>query len=1301
MNNPTDFIESIAVIGLSGRFPGAGNIDQFWRNLRDGVEAISIYTDDELESQGVPPKVFNDPNYVKAEFFLEDVDMFDASFFGFSPREAEIIDPQHRIFLESAWEALESSGYDPETFGGLIGVYAGASMNDYIFNLYSRQETNDPAGTYRKMIGVDKDYLTTRVSYKLNLKGPSLTIQTACSTSLVAVHLACQGLLSYQCDMALAGGVCINLPQRRGYLYQEGMILSPDGHCRAFDAKAQGTVSGQGVGIVVLKRLSEALEDRDTIHAVIKGSAINNDGAHKVGFTAPGIEGQAEVIATALALAQIDPETITYIEAHGTGTPLGDPIEIAALTQVFRTNTQKKGFCAIGSVKGNVGHLDAAAGVTGLIKTVLALKHKEIPPSLHFENPNPEIDFENSPFYVNNRLTEWHTDGTPRRAGVSSFGIGGTNAHMVLEEAPVLPAPDKSRPYQLLLISAKTGSALETATGNLSAHLKQHVHLNLADVAYTLQVGRKAFSHRRMIVCRDCDDAGSTLETLDSKRVITSFQGPVTRDIVFMFSGQGSQYVNMGLELYKTETRFRAEIDRCSEILETHLSLDLRNILYPDEGNTEEASRKLGQTFITQTALFAIEYALARLWMTWGIHPKAFIGHSLGEYVAACLSGVFSLRDALSVVAARGRLMQELPEGSMLAVFLSEKDIQPYLNERISLAVINGPSLCVVSGEKEAIKDMEKDISGKNVNCRRLHTSHAFHSRMMEPILTEFTNHVKRVGLNPPRIPFVSNLTGTWITSDEATNPDYWAGHLRRTVRFSDGIQELLKEPDRVLLEVGPGHTLNILSRQHPDRKGQMVLSSIRHPKEKLPDAAFILNTLGRLWLAGIKVDWPGFYADESRQRISLPTYPFERKRHWIDAGKQICAGASAAPRPSKEIEKAPLSSPTQKKPKINNTYDDAPGNDIEQGVASIWQELLGVEQVGIHDNFFDLGGSSLIAVSLFAQIEKVFGKKLPVSILYELPTVEQLAGILHKKEGTEPWSSIVNIRSGSTKPPLFLVHAAYGNVLNYRALASHLGPDQPVYGLQARGLNGKEPFLTRIEEMAACYVSEVKNIQPEGPYLLGGYCLGGTIALEMARQFRAQGQEVPLLALLETYNWANLPVMSLPVNIRHQLQKIKFHWRNFLLLDSEGKNLFFREKMNELRRRSKLWYGPVISRISDNGQSNNREHLLLSRLWQINDQAAQRYVPGFYQGRISLFLPVKRYTIHDTPEMMWNEMAEEIEIHELPVYPAGSLVEPFVRILADKLEGCINKALEPELSEQKRNVSSGICEEAYNFTQE
>jgi acyl transferase domain-containing protein/acyl carrier protein len=881
--------EGIAIIGMTGRFPGAKNLSDFWRNLRDGVESVSFFSDEELESAGIEPSLFCDPNYVKAKAVLGDVELFDASFFGLNPREAEIIDPQHRLFLECAWEALESAGYDPESYESSIGVYAGVSMNTYLLNnLLSNKGLIEAVGGYQTMLGNDKDFMSTRVSYKLNLKGPSVVVQTACSTSLVAVQLACQSLLNYQCDIALAGGASIRMPRKAGYLYQEGMILSPDGHCRAFDAKAHGTIVGEGAGIVVLKRLADALADRDCIHAVIKGGAINNDGSLKVGYTAPSVDGQAEVIAMAQAIAGVNPDTISYIEAHGTATPLGDPIEIAALTKAFRAHTERKCFCAVGSVKSNIGHLDAAAGVAGLIKTVLALKNRMLPPSLHFEAPNPNIDFDNSPFYVNAKLSDWKTDGAPLRAGVSSFGIGGTNAHVIVEEAPAIEASGPSRPWQLLVLSAKSGAAMENRTENLVQHLKQHANLNLADMAYTLQVGRRSFSHRRILVCQDHNDAVTALATMDPKRVFTAVQDSNDRPVIFMFTGQGSHYVNMGLELYRIESKFREQVDHCSEILKPRLGFDLRNVLYPSEEQTESATEKLNQTLVTQPALFVIEYALATLWIEWGIRPQAMIGHSIGEYVAACLSGVFSLEDALALVAARGQLMQKMLGGSMMAVSLPENEVRPLLGSKLSLAALNGPSLCVVSGPKNAADALQNRLAQQGVSCSRLRTSHAFHSEMMAPILEPFMEEVKRVALRPPEIPFVSNVTGTWITAREARDPSYWAKHLRQTVRFADGVRTLLQEPDRILLEVGPGPTLTSLVRQHPDKNpGQVVLSSTRHPQDQQSDVAFLLNTLGRLWLQGAHVDWSRFYINERRYRIPLPTYPFERQRYWVEPKRQ------------------------------------------------------------------------------------------------------------------------------------------------------------------------------------------------------------------------------------------------------------------------------------------------------------------------------------------------------------------------------------------------------------------------------
>ncbi|WP_138505856.1 type I polyketide synthase [Nostoc sp. PA-18-2419] len=902
-------LEGIAVIGMAGRFPDAKNIFTFWQNLSNGVESISAFTDEELIAFGVSPELLNDPNYLKVGAILENIDLFDATFFGFNPKEAEITDPQHRLFLECAWSALENAGYASQSCESRIGVYAGASLNNYQSFNFNRDQIGS-ANTFQKMIGNDKDFLATRVSYKLNLTGPSLTIQTACSTSLVATSLACQSLLNYQCDMALAGGVSVRIPQKTGYLHQEGGILSPDGHCRAFDAKAKGTIIGNGAGVVILKRLAEAIADGDNIYAVIKGSAINNDGSGKVGYTAPSVNGQAQVIAEALALADVEPETINYIETHGSGTVLGDPIEISALTNVFRESTDKKGFCAIGSVKTNIGHLDAAAGVTSLIKTVLALKHQQIPPSLNFEEPNPEIDFANSPFYVNTKLREWQTTDTPRRAGVSSLGIGGTNAHVILEEAPTLPESSPSRPWQLLVLSAKTDSALKSATVNLAEYLKQHPDLNLADIAYTLQCGRQVFEHRQTVVCQDIVNAIAALA--DPKRLLTNVQQTEERSLAFMFPGLGTQYVNMAVELYQVEPTFRQQIDYCCEFLKPLLGQDLRDVLYPSrnsENHTQQKStlgtgldlrkmlgrgveqadittEKLNQTALTQPAIFVIEYALAQLWMSWGIRPTAMIGYSIGEYVAATLAGVFSVEDALTLVAKRAQMIQELPSGAMLAVPLSEEEVRPLLNENLCLSAINGSQQCVIAGVIEAVDELESKLTQRGLACRRLQTSHAFHSNMMDAIAQPFTDLVKTISLQPPQIPYLSNVTGNWITAAEATDPTYWTKHLCEPVRFADGIQQLGEKQNPILLEVGAGQTLSSLALQCLDNgfsTSRVVLSSLRHSYERQPDLAFLLKTLGQLWLSGVEINWSGFYAAERRHRLPLPTYPFERQRYWIE----------------------------------------------------------------------------------------------------------------------------------------------------------------------------------------------------------------------------------------------------------------------------------------------------------------------------------------------------------------------------------------------------------------------------------
>jgi amino acid adenylation domain-containing protein len=1025
---------AVAIIGLDCRFPGARDAAAFWANLQGGVESVSFFSDEELANTGVDPELLRNPNYIKARSLLDDIDLFDAEFFGYSPKEAAAMDPQQRVFLETAWQALENAGYDGEKYEGAIGVFAGCYLDTYLLaNLCENREFIESLlsfkkiGAFQTFLGNDKDYLTTRASYKLNLKGPAITVQTACSTSLVAVCQACQSLLQGQCDLALAGGVTITVPQKKGYLYQEGGMLSPDGHCRAFDANAQGTVFGSGIGLVVLKRLEEALADRDSIYAVIKGSALNNDGSVKVSYTAPSIDGQTEVISLAQGLAGIPPESITYIEAHGTGTPLGDPIEIAALTEAFRQGTDKKAFCAIGSVKTNIGHLDVAAGVAGLIKTTLALRHKLIPPSLHFTEPNPKIDFANSPFYVNTRLTEWKANGVPRRAGVSSFGVGGTNAHVVLEEAPVVEPSGVSRPWQLLMLSAKSASALENATSNLVAYLKRNPGVNLGDVAYTLQTGRRDFKHRRIVLCREVGDAVASLEKLDPKWVFTQAQERKDSPVVFMFPGQGAQRVNMGAELYQSEPVFRAEIDRCAELLRDELQQDLRQVLYPAPDQVEAAEKQIIQTAITQPALFVVEYAMARLWRSWGVKPAAMIGHSVGEYVAGCLAGVFTLEAALRLVAQRARLVQSQPAGAMTAVRLPEKDLLPRLGVPLSIAAINSPNLCVVAGPFAAIQELEQQLEKEGIAARRLKTSHAFHSAMMDPVLAPFTEVLQRTPFEAPQIPYVSNVTGRWVSDAEATDPHYWAGHVRQAVRFADGVGELFKEPQQLLLEVGPGQTLSTLARQHPGRlPDQTVLSSFAES----PELVSVLTTLGRLWLAGGSVDWKGFYAQERRHRIALPGYPFERRRHWVEApvhARPQSREEIAAPQKHSEPDQEPNG--VTPMPESRITTPPTRPERIVAALRTTLHELSGID-LSLADaasTFVELGFDSLFLTQARQSLQGKFGVKITFRHLMEespsLATLaayidEQLAPDAFPAETPAPQSPEAAVSSGAVPTP-------------------------------------------------------------------------------------------------------------------------------------------------------------------------------------------------------------------------------------------------------------------------------------------
>ena len=889
--NDTD----IAIVGMAARLPRARTIEEYWRNLREGIESVRTYTDEELLAEGELPENLRKPNYIRSGTPLEDVEMFDAEFFGFSPKEAAIMDPQHRHFIEVAWEALENAGHPPEKFEGSIGVFGGVGMNAYfVFNLLTNRELVDSVGLFLlRHTSNDKDFLTTRVSYLLNLTGPAINVQTACSTSLVAAHLACQSLLAGECDLALAGGVTIEVPHRRGYLYHEGEVLSPTGHCHAFDHRSQGTVFGSGAGVVALRRLKDALEDGDHIHAIIKGSAINNDGSSKVGYLAPSVDGQAAAMVEAYAVAGIGADTLDYVECHGTGTYMGDPIEVSALTEAFRRSTKKRQFCRIGSVKTNIGHLDTAAGVASLIKATLALRHREIPPTLNFEKPNPNIDFETSPFIVNDRLTEWPRREHPRRAAVNSLGVGGTNAHLVLEEAPELPPTQASkRPYQLLALSARNKRSLDEATRRLAEHLRQRPEQELADVAFTLLEGRRAFDQRRVLAVADREEAIRLLSEVDPKRVFSHSVAGTKPSVVFMFPGGGSQYPAMGRDLYASEPVFKAEVDRGLRLAKEKYGIELAPFFFPEGEGREATAKAFEDVKIQLPAIFIIEHALAKLWMSWGIQPAAMVGHSLGENAAACVAGVLSYEDALGLVVLRGRLVDRVSRGTMLSVELSEAELTPLLGDKLDLGIVNTPGLCVASGTVEDVAELEAELVARGLEPKRLRIVAAGHSRMLDPILREFGDYLRSIRLSAPKIPFVSNVTGTWITDAEAKDPEYFVRHLRRTVRFADCVKTLLETEGRVFLEVGPGRILASLVRQHPDTKpGTSIISSLRHPDEKLADDAYFLTVFGRLWASGVVVDAGRLFEGEARRRVELPTYAWSHSPYWIKPGKVASHG--------------------------------------------------------------------------------------------------------------------------------------------------------------------------------------------------------------------------------------------------------------------------------------------------------------------------------------------------------------------------------------------------------------------------
>jgi len=1306
--------EDIAIIGISCRFPGAKNINEFWKNLREGVESISVFGDEELELDD--KNILNNANYVRAGAALPGIDLFDASFFGYSAKEAEIMDPQQRVFLEFAWKALENAGYNPTSYPGSIGVYAGSGMNTYLINNvhpsrnFSSQRTFlGSAFDLQVRLANGNDFLPTKVSYKLNLSGPSVNVQTACSTSLVAIHMACQSIRNGESDMALAGSVAISVPQKVGYVYQEDMIFSPDGHCRAFDDQAQGTVFGNGVGIVVLKGLSQALSDGDNIHAVIKGSAINNDGGLKVGYTAPSVKGQAEVIAQALDAADVDADTVSYVEAHGTGTALGDPIEIAGLTQAFRQTTDKTGFCAIGSVKTNIGHLLEAAGVAGLIKTLLALKHQQIPPSLNFQQPNPNIDFDNSPFYVNTQLRKWQRNGAPLRAGISSFGMGGTNCHVVLEEAPqqdrkVKSDASRERSQQIFTLSAKTEDELRQYAEKYVKHfdampVNDATEVPLADICFTANTGRKHFNHRLAVVAQSTAELRQKLIDWQGECTGVVNQHVKSSKIAFLFTGQGSQYVNMGRQLYQQEPTFRKAIDHCDQILRSYLEKPLLEVLYPQ--NVEAQSLKaIDETAYTQPALFAIEYALFQLWQSWGIKPDIVMGHSVGEYVAATVAGVFSLDDGLKLIAARARLMQGLPQnGEMVSLLTSEAKalaaIQPYAQD-ISLAAINGPESVVISGKRSAIQAVVASLAAEGIKTKKLTVSHGFHSPLMAPILADFAKVAQQVKFASPQISFVSNVTGR-VATDEVTTAEYWCKHICQPVRFSAGMASMDQQGVDVFLEVGAQPILLGMGRYClPEHQGAW-LPSLRPQQD---DWQQLLSSLAELYDRGITIDWIGFDRHYHRRRQALPTYPFQRQSYWIDAPKWVGNGEFVH---QNEKVVGKLGRDSANRDGSPNIHEDSSDmiigglEDLTTHVRGHIARALGFKSpdaLDLKQRLIDLGLDSLMTVELRNTLQLSLGCSLKSTLLFDYPTTEALVDYLAKqmalmdsnseslatpsgqiRKGPVFVSTIVPIQPQGSEPPLFFVPGILGSIFDLNPLARCLGTERPFYGLRSLGLEENSQPYTTMADIANHHVKSLRAIQPEGPYFLGGHSFGGKVVFEMAQQLQKQGQEIAWLALMD------VPAEILAPE-KHVIHRDSTQSISDLVTIYEGileKDLEITPKLLQLLSEAEQ-ISYFLARLKIAGYRINEQDLRqILQVYTANIQAHTQYVPRQIDATPMTLFRARELGImgNDLPDLMrskadpswgWNQLSvDPVDIQMVSGNHFTMLQKPHVSVLAQK----------------------------------
>lgn len=983
--------KDIAIIGMAGKYPNSENIQEFWNHLVKGDELIHFYTDEELRKLGVSEENINNQNFVKAQSILESSGDFDYAFFGYSKHEALVMDPQIRIMHELVWTAIEDAGYPPDNIRHKVGMYLSASdnLNWRAAALLSDNELIDPF--FLKQISNQK-FISTLISYKFNLQGPSLYVDTGCSSSLVATHLACRSLLLKECSIALAGGVGLDTSTNIGYYYEEGKIDSKDGHCKPFDKESSGTISGDGAGVVVLKRLEDALADNDQIYGVIRSSYSNNDGNRKVGYTAPSVKGQSECIKGAHSIAGVDSNSITYIETHGTATRLGDPIEIEALNKAFSYNKDHK--CALGSVKSNLGHLDTAAGITGLIKAALSIKNKLIPASLHYKEPNPEINFDSGPFYVNAEKKIWE-ENTPLRAGVSSFGIGGTNAHIVLEEAEEKKTKqEKTRDYKLIYFSAKSGYSLSEYQNKLEEILKENPSISMTDFSYTMLRGRSNFTYNKFFVCESGEDAISILNGTDKESLFSSKYLP-KKDVYFMFSGSGAQYVNMGKDLFHTEPYFRKHIEHGFDCLLKLTGIDFSDIIYPQKTDEELLIHNIEYT---QPVIFVFGYALTQLFMFWGVQPKGMIGHSTGEYIAACISGVFSFETGLELVIERSKLMSGSPKGRMLSVGLPEEKLLPYINDDCQISVINSPEYCAVSGTEEAINSLFDVLEEKEVSCSKLKISIGAHSFLMDSILDNYREKLEQVNFSTPKIPFISNITGTWVKDDTVCSADYWLRHLRSPVRFSDGIKLLLEEKESVFLEIGPSNMLTNIFNQHNNFNihKNTVINAIRHPKEEVNDQKYLLQKIGELKLNGIDLDWNNYFSEEVPSVISVPTYPFRKtvfpsKVNPFSNLESTNDGFSFSWEMDEKQEEKQIEEDLDERPSLLAAYI-APETEIEEKLIVLWQNFFHIENIGILDSFFSLGGDSLKGYTMIKMVQKMFGIKLNLKDFYNKSTIRELA---------------------------------------------------------------------------------------------------------------------------------------------------------------------------------------------------------------------------------------------------------------------------------------------------------------------